>query len=100
MLPVNVPWVTKIVIFVLLAYLGLAMFLKAIVPTYTLDADYKQTLFLLVTAVVFFLIGKNSDSSKKDDQMSALALASAPTPSAIVPNGTPVDPISTKEVKP
>lgn len=83
---------------VLLIYFGLALFLPAIpaLSGFKIDPDFKQVLFALVTAVVFFFIGKNSDSANRDRQMQELALA-VPAPDPNKPTGKPGDPLAVHE---
>ena len=86
------PWVQALIAATLLAFFGGVLFIPALAPTFKLEADTKQTLFTLVTAVVFFFIGKNTDSARKDDQTVALTsqLASAVSASApVLPDAIP-----------
>jgi len=81
----------------LLMFAGV-LFLPGLKSDFHVDADIKQTLFTLVTAVVFFFIGKNTDSASKDAQMTTIAMASNPP---TVVSGTVVKtitPASTTEV--
>lgn len=66
--------------FVLVLMFGGVLFVPAFVPAFKVDPAVQQTLFALVTAVVFFFIGKNTDSAGRD---------AAITAAAITPNGTP-----------
>jgi hypothetical protein len=50
------------------------LFLPAFVPGFHIDADIRQTLYTLVTAVVFFFIGKNTDSASHEATLSDVAL--------------------------
>lgn len=74
----------------LLAMFAGVLFLGAWKPEYRVEADTKQTLFTLVTAVVFFFIGKNTDSANRDAAITAAAIA--PTPPPIVVPVVPQQP--------
>jgi hypothetical protein len=50
------------------------LFLPAFIPSFHIDADIRQTLYTLVTAVVFFFIGKNTDSASHEATISDVAL--------------------------
>lgn len=65
------PWVQALIAAALLAMFAGVLFLPAMLEAYHPDADTKQTLFTLVTAVVFFFIGKNTDSSGRDAALTA-----------------------------
>jgi hypothetical protein len=91
----------------LLMFFGV-LFLKAMVKDFEVDADTKQTLFTLVTAVVFFFIGKNTESASREAAITAAALAPlppAPTPApppipaAVAAIPAPAAPV-TEEAKP
>ena len=71
------PAVQALIAAALLAMFAGVLFLPAIDSAFKVDADTKQTLFTLVTAVVFFFIGKNTDSARRD---AALAQMTAPPP--------------------
>jgi hypothetical protein len=74
-----------ITILLLLMFAGV-LFVPAFINSFKVEADTKQTLFTLVTAVVFFFIGRNADSANRDDQTAALTaqLAGAPVAPPIV----------------
>ena len=55
----------------LLMFAGV-LFVPAFDPGFKVDADSKQTLFTLVTAAVFFFIGKNTNTAERDAQTAAL----------------------------
>lgn len=100
------PRVQALIAGVLLGLFAGVIFLPALVDGFEVEADTKQTLFTLVTAVVFFFIGKNTDSAGREAQLTAAAIAPAPPP-VIVPSvpAAPVKiddttPIKTQEVKP
>ena len=63
-------------------------------PAYKVEADIKQTLFTLVTAVVFFFIGKNTDSANRDAVITAAAIApyppTAPAAPVRIDDSTPI----------
>jgi hypothetical protein len=82
----------------LLMYAGV-LFLPAWQPAFKVDADMKQTLFNLVTAVVFFFIGKNTDSATRDAAITAAAISSPTVPAAPVKVDDST-PIKTQEVSP
>ncbi len=101
------PRVQALIAGILLGLFAGVIFLPAFLPGFEVEADTKQTLFTLVTAVVFFFIGKNTDSAGREAQITAAAIAPAPMPVAIVPTvpAAPVkiddtQPIRTTEVKP
>jgi hypothetical protein len=73
------PWVQALIAAALLAMFGGVLFIPGLLPGFKVDADTKQTLFTLVTAVVFFFIGKNTDSAQRD---AALTAAIKPPPPA------------------
>lgn len=71
--------------FVLVLMFGGVLFVPAFVPAFKVDPAVQQTLFALVTAVVFFFIGKNTDSAGRD---------AAITAAAITPNGGGTPPVT------
>lgn len=75
------PAVQALIAAALLAMFGGVLFLPAFAPAFRVDADTKQTLFTLVTAVVFFFIGKNTDSARRDAQLASM------TPPPAIPEG-------------
>ena len=92
------PRVQAGIAFVLLLMFAGIMFLPAFQSSFKVDADTKQTLFTLVTAVVFFFIGKNTDSAQRDAQLTAAAIAPVPTvPAAPVVRIDDSDPVKVKE---
>jgi len=62
---------------VLLLLFGLLLLLPAFVPMFKVEADTKQTLFTLVTAVVFFFIGRNTDPGHAEAQVAAAQITAA-----------------------
>lgn len=84
------PRVQAGIAFALIAMFAGVLFVPAVpaLAAFKVEADTKQTLFTLVTAVVFFFIGKNTDSAARDAQLTAAAIAPtpvhpiAPTPAA------------------
>lgn len=72
------PAVQTSIALVLLLMFGGVLFVPAFIIGFKVEADTKQTLFTLVTAVVFFFIGKNTDSARRDDAITAAAIASTP----------------------
>jgi hypothetical protein len=54
-------WVQAAIAFFLLQMFATLMFLPAFFPKFMVDAESKQTLFTLVTAVVFYFIGRGVD---------------------------------------
>jgi hypothetical protein len=94
------PAVQAIIAFVLLVMFAGVLFLPGIVPGFQPEADTKQTLFTLVTAVVFFFIGKNTDSARNEAQLTAAAIAPFPTVPAAPVKVDDSTPIKTQEVKP
>lgn len=101
------PAVQAIIAGALLLMFAGVLFLPAFKETFRVEADTKQTLFTLVTAVVFFFIGKNTDSANRDAQITAAAIA--PTaPAQVLMQTVPAapvkiddtTPIRTEEVKP
>jgi hypothetical protein len=72
------PIVQSLIALTLLAMFAVMMFLPALVPAFKVESDTKQTLFTLVTAVVFFFIGKNTDSAQRDSQITAAVIGSIP----------------------
>lgn len=104
--PVNKlsPAIQAAIALILLLMFGGVLFLPAFVATFKVDADVKQTLFALVTAVVFFFIGKNTDSAGRDAAITAAAIApsngGAPTPTpAPILRATEADPLPVSVVK-
>lgn len=103
-MPNIIPKIVQWIALILLFYFGLVLILPLFaifwpqLAQFKAEQDTKQTLFNLVTAVVFFFIGKNSDSAKKDDQSFALATQlgnSTPTPPlGTSPTGKPGDPVA------
>src|SRR5688572_20663714 len=74
------PRVQALIAAILLGLFAGVIFLPAFLPGFEVEADTKQTLFTLVTAVVFFFIGKNTDSAGREAQLTAAAIAPAPPP--------------------
>lgn len=72
------PWVQALIAAALLAMFAGVLFLPALQATFKVEADTKQTLFTLVTAVVFFFIGKNTDSASRDAALTAATQTQAP----------------------
>lgn len=70
------PFVQAFIAFALLLMFGGVLFLPAFKETFRADADVKQTLFTLVTAVVFFFIGRNTGSDSRDAALTAAVIAS------------------------
>ena len=56
------PRVQSFIVISLLGMFAGVLFLPALYPTFIVDADTKQTLFTLVTAGVFYYIGKTADA--------------------------------------
>lgn len=78
----------------LLAMFAGVLFLPAFQAAFKVEADTKQTLFTLVTAVVFFFIGKNTDSASRDAQITTAALAPVPPPLVVpIPPTVPAAPV-------
>lgn len=99
------PAVQALMAFSLLAMFAGVLFIPAFQPDFKVDADTKQNLFTLVTAVVFFFIGKNTDSANRDAAITAAAIAPAPPPLAPKPTTTTVRiddtvPVKVEETKP
>lgn len=69
------PAVQALIALALLAMFAGVLFVPAFSATFKVDADTKQTLFTLVTAVVFFFIGKNTDSAGRDAAITAAAIS-------------------------
>jgi hypothetical protein len=92
-----------IVVALLLMFAGV-LFLPAFRETFKVEADVKQTLFSLVTAVVFFFIGKNTDTASRDAVITAAAIAPyLPTVPAVpvkVDSTTPIAVAVVDEPKP
>lgn len=65
-----------IVIFLLLCFAGL-IFIPVKYPEFKPEADVKQNLYILLTAVVFFFIGKTTESNR-DAAITAAAIAPVP----------------------
>lgn len=86
------PAVQAIIAGALLLMFGGVMFVRIFWPAFTVEADTKQTLFTLVTAVVFFFIGKNTDSANRDAAITAAAIA--PSPATVVVPPQPKEPQS------
>lgn len=74
------PAVQAAIVAALLLMYGGVLFVPVWVPAFKVDADMKQTLFNLVTAVVFFFIGKNTDSANREAALTAAAIAPPPAP--------------------
>lgn len=72
------PAVQALIALALLAMFAGVLFVPAFRVEFKVEADTKQTLFTLVTAVVFFFIGKNTDSASRDAAITAAAIAPAP----------------------
>ena len=72
------PWVQALIAAALLLMFAGVLFLPAFKETFKADADVKQTLFTLVTAVVFFFIGKNTDTANRDAAITAAAITNIP----------------------
>lgn len=66
------PWVQALIAAALLMMFAGVLFLPAFKPDFKPESAILQTLFTLVTAVVFFFIGKNTDSAAKDQQQAAI----------------------------
>lgn len=69
----------------LLAMFAGVLFLPAIDAAFKPDADTKQTLFTLVTAVVFFYVGRNTSSASRDAALARMdwpETPAAPKPAA------------------
>ena len=97
------PAVQALIAAALLLMFAGVLFLPALKETFKVDADTKQTLFTLVTAVVFFFIGKNTDSVNRDAAITAAAIAPSPMPPTVPAAPVKVDdstPIKTQEVSP
>ena len=91
------PAVQALIALALLAMFAGVLFVPAFNTGFKVDADTKQTLFTLVTAVVFFFIGKNTDSANRDAAITAAAIAPSVPPQPVkVDDSTP---IAVKEVK-
>lgn len=85
-----------IAIILLLMFAGI-MFLPAFIPAFAVESDTKQTLFTLVTAVVFFFIGKNTGSESREAALTAAAIA--PVPQAAGTTVTTTTPATVTESK-
>ncbi len=72
------PWVQALIAGALLAMFAGVLFMPVWFPNFKPELDIKQTLFTLVTAVVFFFIGKNTDSSGRDAALTAAITAPPP----------------------
>ncbi len=72
------PWVQAGIAAVLLAMFAGVLFLPAFRPDFKPESAILQTLFTLVTAVVFFFIGKNTDSASREAAMTAAAINNVP----------------------
>lgn len=72
------PAVQALIAFALLVMFAGVLFVPAFSAGFKVEADTKQTLFTLVTAVVFFFIGKNTDSAGRDAAITAAAIAPVP----------------------
>jgi len=80
----------------LLMFAGI-MFLPAVIPSFAVESDTKQTLFTLVTAVVFFFIGKNTDTASREAAITAAAIAPIAQPAGtVVTTTTPATTIESK----
>ena len=93
------PAVQALIALALLLMFAGVMFLPAFVAGFAVEADTKQTLFTLVTAVVFFFIGRNTDSAGRDAAITAAAIA-GPTVPAVPVKVDDSTPIKTQEVAP
>ena len=67
---------------ILLLFFGGVLFVPAVMTNFKVESDTKQTLFTLVTAVVFFFIGKNTGSDVKDAATLHAAINSVPAQTA------------------
>lgn len=83
------PRIQALIAIILLAMFAGVLFLPAFVKDFEADADVKQTLFALVTAVVFFFIGKSTGSTEREAQLTQAAIAPAPQPIVVPPIITP-----------
>jgi hypothetical protein len=83
------PFVQALIAAALLAMFAGVLFLPAFNPGFKVDSDIKQTLFTLVTAVVFFFIGKNTDTAARDAQLTAAAIAPVQIPPPPMPPAAP-----------
>lgn len=100
--PVNrlSPWVQALIAAALLAMFAGVLFLPAFVPNFKPESAILQTLFTLVTAVVFFFIGKNTDSANREAALTAAAIQSVPVAALPPVTGVKIDdsvPINVKE---
>lgn len=89
------PAVQALIALALLVMFAGVLFVPSFNPGFKVEADTKQTLFTLVTAVVFFFIGKNTDSANREAQITAAAIAPSPPPVVVplaptTPAGVPI----------
>lgn len=62
-----------LIVCILLAFFGVALFLPALLPGVELDASLLQTLLTLTVVGVSFYLGTSSSSQKKDDTIAGLS---------------------------
>jgi hypothetical protein len=67
-----------LVVCILLAFFGLALFLPALVPNIEFDPALVQTLLTLTVVGVSYYLGTSSQSAKKDDTIAGLTDPSKP----------------------